>query len=350
MTAIADIAPRTAEIVRKKTSVRARDGVIDTMRGVAIIMVIGIHSLATTKVSVALTVIDAALRPCVPVFLFASGYLTAQAARVPLGKRLHRVIVPYTIAFAFAYLFMAVTNPHMDQRLVVTLARYSFAYVFVYYYVFVYIGCTIALWLVYAAAWRDGEVDPARLIVLLMAAVIVGLTFGAYLDPLAQRLGLAPGVVEEIRMRDVPFWFGFVAIGTIAGLTNVRPVLRDLRYGFAAASVVAYLVYAGVRVARLGDAADYNSTAFFLYAALFCVTMLGFSFEVRSLAFLGAASYFIYLWHIFVVMLLHKIPLLQQYAAAAFPLVFVTALAASALAALALRRFAPPRLAQWMGL
>lgn len=350
MTAIADIAPRAVESVRRKTSVRARDRTIDTMRGIAIIMVIGIHSLATTKVSVALTVIDAALRPCVPVFLFASGYLTAHAARVPLGKRLHRVIVPYTIAFAFAYLFMAVTNPHMDQRFVVTLARYGFAYVFVYYYVFVYVGCTVALWLVYAIARQDGEIEPARLVVLLMATIIVGLTFGAYVDPLAQRVGLAPGVVEEIRMRDVPFWFGFVAIGAIVGLTNVRPVLQDLRYGFAAASVIAYLVYAGVRVAHLGDAADYDSMAFFLYAALFCVTMLGFSFEARSLAFLGAASYFIYLWHIFVVMLLHKVPLLQQHAVAAVPLVFVAALAASAVAALALRRLAPPRLAQWMGL
>ena len=350
MTSVADIAPRAGGIARPDTRVRARDCAIDTMRGLAIVMVIGIHSLATTKVSAPLTVIDAALRPCVPVFLFASGYLTARAARVPLRKRLVRVIVPYTIAFAFAYLFMALTNPHMDQRLVVTLARYGLAYVFVYYYVFVYAGCTVALWLVYAAARRDGPIDTSRLIVVLMVTILVGLAFGAYLDPLAQRAGLAPGVVEEIRMRDVPFWFGFVAIGAIAGLTNAQAVLRDVRYALAAASIVAYIAYAAIRVARLGDAADYDSMAFFLYAALFCVTMLGFSFEARGLAFLGVASYFIYLWHIFVVMLLHKVPLLHQHAVAAIPLVFGTALAVSALAALALRRFAPPRLAQWIGL
>ncbi len=350
MTSAIDIAPPLAAAARGRVAARARDGVIDTMRGVAIVMVIGIHSLATAQVSAASTVLDAALRPCVPVFLFASGYLTAQAARVPFGKRLRRVLVPYTIAFAGAYLFMALTNPHMDQRLFVTAARYGLAYVFVYYYVFVYVGCTLALWLVYAAARREGEADTARLIVLLMAAILVGLTFGAYLDPLVQRMGLLPGVVEEIRMRDVPFWFGFAAIGAIARLTNAQPVLRDLRYGLAAASVAAYAVYAAIRVGRLGDAADYDSMAFFLYAALFSVTMLGFSWESRGLAFLGAASYFIYLWHIFVVMLLHRVPLLARHAVMAIPLVFIGALATSTVAALALKRYAPPRVAQWLGL
>src|SRR5262245_47038477 len=97
----------------------ARDAGIDTMRGIAILMVIGIHSLPQ-PLGAWETTVDAILRPCVPIFLFASGYLTALSGKVPLGKRLKAAIVPYAIAFAAAYLYMALHNPAMDHRPVTT--------------------------------------------------------------------------------------------------------------------------------------------------------------------------------------------------------------------------------------
>src|SRR5436190_3200471 len=80
------------------TGASRRDAGIDTMRGIAILMVIGIHSLQQPLGSWA-TSIDASMRPCVPIFLFASGYLTAQTRRVPLWKRLKAALIPYSIAF-----------------------------------------------------------------------------------------------------------------------------------------------------------------------------------------------------------------------------------------------------------
>src|SRR5439155_9896129 len=62
-----------------------RNDVIDTMRGIAILTVIGIHSLQQPLDTPWAIAIDAALRPCVPIFLFASGYLTALSGRVPLA-------------------------------------------------------------------------------------------------------------------------------------------------------------------------------------------------------------------------------------------------------------------------
>jgi surface polysaccharide O-acyltransferase-like enzyme len=73
------------------------------MRGFAILMVIGIHSLQQPPNSWE-TLADAVLRPCVPIFLFASGYLTVLSGRVPLFKRLKAVLIPYAIAFAAAYI------------------------------------------------------------------------------------------------------------------------------------------------------------------------------------------------------------------------------------------------------
>lgn len=327
---------------------RARDGVIDTMRGVAILMVIGIHSLPKAEGSALVIAIDAVLRPCVPVFLFASGYLTAQSGHVPLVKRLRRALEPYTIAFLAAYLFMAVSNPAMDHRPAVILARYVFAYVFVYYYVFVYIGCTVALWLVFAAAGGSEDRQP-RLMVLLAIAIVAGLTAGAYLDPLLQRFGVPASAIEEVRMRDLPFWFAFVAAGAIAGGARAQAVLREMRYPLAAATVAAYAAYAAIRIAGIGDAADYDSLAFFLYAALFCMAMLGFAPDWPALATLGAASYFIYLWHIFVIMILRQVPALQQNAVASTAVEFSAALVFSVLLVLAIRRLAGPRLAQGLG-
>ena len=168
----------------------SRDEVIDTMRGIAILMVIGIHSLQQPLDAGWAIAIDAALRPCVPIFLFASGYLTALSGRVPLAKRLKAALIPYAIAFVAAYVYMALHNPAMDHRPITTLARFGLAYVFVYYYVFVYIGCTVVL----VADLRDlpapARPEPERQLARFpVLAIGFGLIAGSYLDPLLSRLG-----------------------------------------------------------------------------------------------------------------------------------------------------------------
>jgi surface polysaccharide O-acyltransferase-like enzyme len=326
-----------------------RDAVIDTMRGAAIVMVIGIHSLPQSDGSALIVAMDASLRPCVPIFLFASGYLSAHAARIPLGRRVVRLLVPYTVAFIAAYIFMAWQNPAMDHRPAIAAARYGLAYVFVYYYVFVYFGCTVALWLVFAIVGGGGRDHRPALIALLALSIAVGLTVGAYLDPLLARLGVTPPLIEEARLRDIPFWFAFVALGAIVGMTNARGILRIWRHPLAALTVAAYGLYAAVRIWQVGDAAAYDSTAFFLYAALLCLTLLVFDVTWPALAGLGAASYFIYLWHIFPIMLLRALPFSQAHPAVAALLEFGLALALSGVAALLIRRIGPPWLARGLG-
>jgi peptidoglycan/LPS O-acetylase OafA/YrhL len=229
------------------------------------------------------------------------------------------------------------------------MARYVLAYVFVYYYVFVYIGCTFVLWLVFAAAGEAKDGRRQRLIILLALAIVAGLTVGAYLDPLLQRLGVPASAIEEVRMRDLPFWFAFVAAGATVGSVRVEGAFRDLRYWLAAATVTAYAAYGAIRIAGIGDAADYDSIAFFLYAVLFCMTMLGFSRDWPALATLGSASYFLYLWHIFVIMALRQVPALQSHAVASVAIEFAAALIVSVVLALAIRRVAGARLVQWLG-
>src|SRR5258708_4047626 len=169
-----------------RASAASRDAAIDTMRGIAILMVIGIHSLQQPLNSWE-TLADAPLRPCVPIFLFASGYLTALSGRVPLGKRLKAALIPYVIAFAAAYAYMAWHNPAMDHRITSTLTRFALAYVFVYYYVFVYVGCTFGLWLVFSASGMSTEPPQRRLVVLLLLSIAFGLIAGSCLYPLPSR-------------------------------------------------------------------------------------------------------------------------------------------------------------------
>ena len=147
-----------------------RDLAIDSLRGVAILMVIGIHALQQPLDSALARAVDAALRPAVPLFLFASGYLTARTQHVPLAKRLKAVLIPYTIAFAAAYLYMAVHNPAMDHRPWTTLARYGLGYVFVYYYVPIYIGCTLALWLIFRLHDKASDDADSKLCIVLALA------------------------------------------------------------------------------------------------------------------------------------------------------------------------------------
>jgi peptidoglycan/LPS O-acetylase OafA/YrhL len=319
------------------------------MRGIAILMVIGIHSLQQ-PLNWWETLADAPLRPCVPIFLFASGYLTALSGRVPVGKRLKAALIPYAIAFVAAYTYMAWQNPAMDHRITSTLARFALAYVFVYYYVFVYVGCTLGLWLVFSASSRGAQQSERRLIVLLLLSIAFGLISGSYLDPLLSRAGFSDSLLEEVRMRDIPFWFSFMALGALVGLSGSRPSLRDMRALLISATLLAYVVYAAVRLSGVGDAADYDSVAFFGYAALLCVLLLALDVQLPVVAALGSGSYFIYLWHIFIVMILRDHAELRQFGSIAnFAIAYTVTALGSIVALLAVRAIAPPRMIRWLG-
>ena len=85
-----------------------------------------------------------------------------------------------------------------------------------------------------------------------------------------------------------------------------------MRRALLGAMLAAYMLYAAVRILGLGDAATYDSTAFFLYAALFCVALFAIQPGSPLLGWFGSGSYFIYLWHIFIVMLLRDHASLHQ--------------------------------------
>jgi surface polysaccharide O-acyltransferase-like enzyme len=327
---------------------RPRDVTIDSMRGLAILMVIGIHSLPQPLVSGWAIMLDAALRPCVPIFLFASGVMSAGKTEIPLTRRLMTAVVPYTIAFVAAYAYMALHNPNMDHRLQVTLARFGLAYVFVYYYVFVYIGCTVALWLLLRLANASGNRNaPAT---LLIAAIGFGLLSGAYLDPLLAKIGFSSSLIEEVRMRDIPFWFAFLAFGLLVGTFRIGSILRDQKAILLISVAIAYAIYAGARLWQIGDAADYDSLAFFVYASIAALVLLTLRPMSPSLAILGSGSYFIYLWHIFIVMFLRDHGVFDNLTpVAGFIATFATATIAITLALICIRYLVPNRMLRWIG-
>lgn len=348
MTVVERVSASSAPVGGVRAPAKSRDAVVDSMRGIAIVMVIGIHSLPQPLDAAWAKSLDAALRPCVPVFLFASGYLTALSGRVPLAARLKAALIPYAIAFVAAYAYMALHNPAMDHRIGTALARFGLGYVFVYYYVFVYVGCTFGLWLVYAAGARGPDPNK-RIALLLVLAIGCGLLAGSYLDPSLSTLGVPDALLDEIRMRDIPFWFSFVALGALAAmfadLTD-----RGVRSLLLGATLAAYVVYATVRMLGLGDAAVYDSVAFLLYAALFCITLFALQPRAPLFAWIGSGSYFIYLWHIFVIMALRDHTSIPQLGGGAgFAVAGSLTLLLSTAGLLAVRQLAPARICRWLG-
>jgi peptidoglycan/LPS O-acetylase OafA/YrhL len=77
--------------------------------------------------------------------------------------------------------------------------------------------------------------------------------------------------------------------------------------------------------------------------------MLGFAWNWQAIATLGSASYFIYLWHIFVVMALRAVPALHPHPLASFLTEYIAALLVTASLAILIRQAAPQRVAQWLG-
>jgi surface polysaccharide O-acyltransferase-like enzyme len=333
-----------------RAQVAGRDIGIDTMRGIAILMVIGIHSLPQPLDASWQKLMDAMLRPCVPIFLFASGYLTALSGRVVLWKRIKTALIPYAIAFVAAYVYMAMHNPAMDHRITTTIARFALAYVFVYYYVFVYIGCTVGLWLLFRVAGNNASDTRQWLVVLLALSIVFGLIAGSYIDPLLARVGFTDSFIQEVRLRDIPFWFSFAALGALVATSEAGLALRDMRLTVAGSALATYIIYALVRLFGIGDAADYDSVAFFGYAALFCIWLFVLHPRLPFLAAIGSGSYFIYLWHIFVVMALRDHASLRDSGAVAdFVITYAAAASVSVAALLAVRRTAPTSVTRWLG-
>lgn len=328
-----------------------RDASIDSMRGIAILMVIGIHSLPQPLGTPWGITLDAVLRPCVPIFLFASGFLTAHSGRVVLARRFQTALVPYTLAFIAAYIYMAAHNPAMDHRITTTAARYVLAYVFVYYYVFAYLGCTVMLWgLLRITRTRNPENRSGYLVILLLLAITVGLIVGSYIDPLLDRLGALPSLIQEVRLRDIPFWFCFVALGMLVGMRGSLHWLEQSRALLIGATIALFAIYAAARVMVVGDAADYDSMAFFGYSALLCLSLLTMQFQIPALASLGSGSYFLYLWHIFVVMGLRDHAQLRNFGPVIeFVVTYLTTVAVSVCALFAVRVLASPRAVRWLG-
>ena len=231
-----------------------------------------------------------------------------------------------------------------------TIARFLLAYVFVYYYVFVYVGCTVCLWLIFRMSGTGSPQSEQKRGILLILLIAFGLIVGSYLDPLLSRRGLSESLIKEIRMRDIPFWLTFAGLGVLTAASGTLSALREMRLAMVVGTLIAYIIYAAVRLFGLGDAADYDSIACFGYAAMFCAALFALDIQLPFLATLGSGSYFIYLWHIFVVMILRDHAALRQFG----PIVdtaitYAVTSAIVILALLSVRRFSPPRFARWLG-
>ena len=151
-------------------------------------------------------------------------------------------------------------------------------------------------------------------------------------------------------MRDIPFWFSFMALGALIGLAGKRASLDGMLTQISSAALFAYIIYAAVRLFGLGDAADYDSVAFFGYAALLCILLLAVDIRLPPLAALGSGSYFLYLWHIFVIMALRDHAGLRQFGPlASSTITFVVTAVSSILALLAIRALMPRHVSRWLG-
>src|SRR6202043_842012 len=107
------------------------------------------------------------------------------------------------------------------------------------------------------------------------------------------------------------------ALGALVGLSKTRSSLRELLTLISGATLLALIFYAAVRLFDVGDAADYDSGGFFAYAALLCILLVALDVQLPLIASVGSGSYFIYLWHIFIVMALRDHAQLRRFGPAA---------------------------------
>ena len=150
-----------------------------------------------------------------------------------------------------------------------------------------------------------------RIAALLILAIGCGLFAGGYLEPAHVQARASDALIDEFRMRDIPFWFSFVALGALTAMfADVTG--QSMRSSLSGAMLAAYLLYAAVRILGLGDAAVYDSIGVLpLCGPLLRCAVRSPAAALRSWL-VGSGSYFIYLWHIFIVMALRDHASLRQ--------------------------------------
>jgi peptidoglycan/LPS O-acetylase OafA/YrhL len=245
---------------------RARFDEFDVMRGVAIVMVLYLHSYFSnppgTPASeiLALHVSHLFAQTAVPVFLFISGFLLAldraPDARTYATRRVHRIVLPTAIWMTASLAWVAWRAGGLDRTMLREFALFGISGQ--YYYLAVLV-------ILMVAGYPVRHWSARRLAVVAAGAFLVNFAAIAFY----QVHGLGTGLSPELAYRNPLVWVSFYAFGLYTGRARGTPQWGPRVVAAAAAAlavVFAVTVAWGVRTGEYPI--SYFGVSMFLISSL----------------------------------------------------------------------------------
>jgi peptidoglycan/LPS O-acetylase OafA/YrhL len=274
------------------------------MRGIAIISVVVIHSFGKLdtnpgpglNVSWLLTY----TRPCIALFLFASGYFfRMNASGAYLGSRLKRIIIPY-LFFSLLALIYQTRLVHLPDLVIskplvvignMIIGNTWGAYWFI-----------PALLLCYLLGFLFLRGDRSRVLRVTLIFLVINLLHAAYYDAVIAHYNLQGNpLVWLYSYRFFPTWPFYFFLGTLFREYNLRIYLEGHRRVVLGVWLGVFLVYNLLFFARIVPEGGYNSIIDTLASVTAIAGLLVLPLQPPVLAVLGQYSYPIYLSHYFFV-------------------------------------------------
>ena len=287
------------------SSMQTRLEFADNARGIAILMVLIIHSAKRYDCGVfwneALSALSVLSLSCIAVFLFLSGYLVGNREWKPthLWKRCSRVLIPYLIVSVFAFLYgdaVAMISggvPEKAKLLLRLLLGHSFG---IYYFVFVIVGMYVFHF--FMVKWA---VDPKNLAIgFLIVLIAHHVIYPTFVEPHIGVIG------KRFYTNRFPFWPFFFYLGVWLSKPGMAHVVTGIQRFFKTYWGIALFVGCGLAHVILasngvGNSGKYDSIACSVWSVVTISMMVSLDYKLPFLAFLSRYSYSIYLMHIFVV-------------------------------------------------
>jgi fucose 4-O-acetylase-like acetyltransferase len=290
-----------------------RDLRFDTIRGLAILMVLVMHSAtlyASSPLEKSIGIwLTKNSRPCMAIFFFLAGYFFYRES--PDGKylrgRCKRIIIPYLVFSSLVYFYQYRSGvwvyilSHIGKVFFDFMTCNAFGeYWFVFSILFSYLLGYFAL----ASKQKDG---------LLFGTIFFGimnLLHAVYYPDFVNRLpavGPVHTVVELYNLRLLLSWPFYFFLGLLFRRYNLTNALLRDRNAVIFYWIFLFLIYNAVVLLHIGNIPDYCSVVETLYSIAMIMGLMLLCPKSKYISIVGQMSYTIYLAHLFFVFGLRNI-------------------------------------------
>jgi len=279
---------------------------LDLLRTCAIIGVLIIHS-ASRYVSTEMEQLvggwfSTFTRPCIPIFLFISGFLlgNSEFTKALLIRRLKRVLVPYTVfsVLAFFYTYQTSLFSKPPRFYLYILLRFVIGdSMNIYYFVFIIV-------ITYLLFYYVRKLRIPIYTILTVFAMLTLIHVSYYFTAISA-FGADHTLFTYLYTYRYVFWPFFFFLGVVTCQSRLLELCKLNSTQIICLWGIVFVLYNIIYFMKMGNYDGFNSVIGTVYSVCTIFMLLCLRIKSTIVGYLSSLSYYLYLSHIFIVYLLY---------------------------------------------